>query len=186
MWARIKRRRKIKTDCPLEFNDSLNQLLENKSAVRDAIISLQQQVWFGYSLLPGPYAVELYSGVDDLHCSTTMWVVFKSSRRQSEPPHPTPVIIACSYYTLLEFKLFMCLEIHWSQKLYSVSFWHFYAGLSTALLTVLQNEWKWQMLISPLISFLQTILPLIRPSLHFPSSQTEIWQFLCVHFGVRK
>lgn len=55
-------------------------------------------------------------------------------------------------------------------------------GLLTpaSLLTVLQNEWKWQMLISPLTSFLQTIFQLIPPhtslqvKLKFDSSSVRI------------
>lgn len=130
MWALLNsfgQKKKNLTDCPLEFNVSLNQLSENKCA----IISVQQyiQVWFGYSLLPSPCAAELCNRVDDLHCSSSMWVVFKSSRHQSELP---PVLI------ILPLLLFHALtRDSWSlsclyeekciwirNNLYSVSFLH--------------------------------------------------------------
>ena len=97
----------------------------------DAIISNQQciQAWFAYSLLLSLCAIELSRRTDDLHCSSTIWAVFKSSRHQSQLPPCTyylpPTIIPHTYHRLLELKLFICEQKHIqaTNKMYQTDFW---------------------------------------------------------------
>lgn len=132
-----------------------------------------------------------------------MWIVFNSSMHQSELPlcllsspcyyftHllQTPgVLIVCvksntskseenmhTYEHMYAYFPYECLFWVFSAARYICGCWH-----QPLCPGVLQTEWKWQMLISPLISLLQPISPLIRPHTSL-QVERKVWQFLWVN-----